>query len=652
MEKASHGFLGKIKNAAVGENLKQRIILIILFAVLTLVYVLVFMPRTSFEQPLGEKTSIGEEITAQNPYEQTFSPKEGTMKALGIAFSDNSRRNLAEYTIEILNDAGDTITAHVFNADKVADGEFFYVSVPNVEVPAGAEYVLKISTNEAEPGNALSLYLTETGGAVLDLGYESFSGNIILIAVIMIIAVALAILFWSDKLHVNVLVLLLIFGVMMSLVTPIFDVPDEPEHFAKTLMMANGDFFRSHEDGGLVSDSITGLYRDIGKTLADTSLHGETLSSSQHYTLLGSGQFFFGYLPQAIGVFFAKLFGAPLLGLFYMGRIFNAICYAVLCFFAVRMAPKFKWFMAVMSILPMAVFISSSYNPDGLIYGLSMLLVAYFIKLYFSDGFKISYKQMILFAVLCALIAMKKYNLMPFCLLPLFLPASRFEKRRTKWISAAVVIAATLLCAIGIFFMISAMDMQYASAGNSSLSPGGVNEMGASMYGQLGFMLENPSAAGSVFSKTILANLGNNLGEMFSFGWMSYSVYNIFIYIYFAFLAVVAFAYTRYEYEGSGRQSMRPVSLISRVGILIIIALIIVATYVMLYLSWTPVGLDTVLGVQGRYFVPVLMLLPFLGQNVAPTVDKGAYKRAYYNIQFVAVGILAVSFITTVLQYY
>ena len=37
-----------------------------------------------------------------------------------------------------------------------------------------------------------------------------------------------------------------------------------------------------------------------------------------------------------------------------------------------------------------------------------------------------------------------------------------------------------------------------------------------------------------------------------------------------------------------------------------------VSTFLIQYLSWTPVGYGTILGVQARYFIPILILIPFM----------------------------------------
>ncbi|MEG0251140.1 MAG: DUF2142 domain-containing protein [Christensenellaceae bacterium] len=660
-----------LKNKAGGilpqKNLKQRLILIAIFVVLIIAYVFIFIPRTSFEYLDNGGTLIRTpEITSTAGISQEITANGGQIKGIGIVFDTHNRKNIAEYHIDLVNSKGETVVSNVFNADKVQNGEVYTVPVPQVQTTAGEKFSVKLYSAEAAGGNALSAYVVDTGGTQanatmadkpldgsirMSVGYFHISHNIWLITAILILAVALAILFWSDQLHNNVLILLLVFGTLMCFLTPIFDVPDEPEHFARTFMMTNGDFFRSDAQGNLISTSFKDLHdANLRATLATTNLHGVPISTDMVYELTGSGQFFLWYLPQAWGMFVARLLNFGILPAFYMGRLFNLFFYAAMAWIAIKKAPKFKLFLAVAALMPMSLFVASSYNSDGMLYGLMLVLISYFIKMYFDTDKKLSYKQVLFFTLFCALISMKKYSLLPLCLLPMFIPAARYESRKKKWLGLLMTVGIVTAATISIFMLTAAIDMQFASAANSSLSPNGENLQGANMFKQLSFMLHNPSTGASVIVKTGTLTAGDNLEQMFTFGWMSYGLDTIFIYIYFAFMALVAFAYTKYEYQKPLQTTS--VSTANRLGILLVMLAVFLLTYLSLYLGWTPVGLGTVLGVQGRYLIPILLLLPFLAQNVSPLVSKDAYDRSQYNIVFVAVLFLSLSVLSTVLHYY
>ncbi len=661
----------KLGQAVPKKYLKHRILLIVLFAVFVFAYVFVFMPRTTFQETaVGTKQSAGE-LTAGMSVSQKITVHSGTLKSLLIDFDTFYRRNVAEYTVEVFRADGSPVLetngqpmVRVFNADKLVEGSSFGVSLPPQQVADGDEFVVKISTDDAQAGHALGLLMhvdkegtgqpavvtengaeqTLKGSLSMQAGYESFSKNAIILAAILVIAVALAILFWSNKLHVNVLILILIFGVLFSLITPIWDTPDEGQHTASAFLLADGQLSAG---GGDILQSYDSLKENYTGTLVNNTLSDVQQGNVHEYTSWGGGKFFLGFLPQAVGLWLGKLLQLNMAGYFYIGRIFNVLAYAVLAFFAVKYAKKFKLFFAVLALMPMSLVLAGSYNPDAVTYGLALMLGAYFTNLYFNQAYKIGWRHMLVFMLLAALLIMNKYTLALLAALPLFIPISRFENKKTKWLLGLAVVAVCAIGAMGIVLWQTA-----GAGGTSALSGTNVNDQGASRVLQTQWILQNPGAAFSVYSKTIVGQMGDQLLQLFNIGQLSYSVFNIFSLIYFGFLALVALAYTRYEYRPERIAGNVAVPLWSRALLLLAILGTVLLTYVALHLMWTPVGADTILGVQGRYFIPLFVLLPFIGQNAWPLVGRETYERGRLNIQFVAVLIAAVTLLTTLLKYY
>jgi uncharacterized membrane protein len=93
-------------------------------------------------------------------------------------------------------------------------------------------------------------------------------------------------------------------------------------------------------------------------------------------------------------------------------------------------------------------------------------------------------------------------------------------------------------------------------------------------------------------------------------------------------------------------------SFISRFGIFIVIALSYVLVNLLLYLTWTPVGAGTIQGVQGRYFIPLLLFLPFLSRNVHPVQSEEEVVKTHNNIQFVALCFIILVLMHTLFEYY
>jgi len=663
---------GKISGVVERRNLKQRITLIAVFTLLICVFTALFMPRTAFEyiDNTGGVVDAGEIIIDRDVF-QEISMREGEIKSIQIDFNTYNRINMAEYFVELLDENGGPLldengnpyAPNVFNADKVQMGEPYGLPLPHIKTGEGDTYVLHIYTNQAVPGNALGVNINvstknlndpavigggEMAGSLrVQVGYESWSPQAWIIAAILIAAVALAILFWSDKLHVNVLVLALIFGVMFALLTPVLDTPDEGQHTATAFLLADGNFLADSVEGADYTESYNIVTQNSLQTLTSNTMGGVEVSAQDMHTAWGTGKFFLGFLPQTLGLWIGKLFRFDLMGYFYIGRVLNAVVYALCAYFAVKLAPKFKLYMAVLAIMPMSLMIAGSYNPDGLTYGLALLVGAKFIDMFFNRQYLISWRDIIIFMLMTTLLVMNKYTLAMLALLTFFIPASRFKDKKTKWLGACAILVVAAAATLGVL----SWELG-GSGGTSALTGTEVNIQGANAGAQLAWIIGNPGSAVSIFTKSIMRDIGGNLMQLFSLGQLTYEVFDIFAIIYFAFLAVVAFSYTRYEYRPELTNNNISAPLLSRGLMLIVIILTVFFTYMALYLTWTPLYADTVMGVQGRYFVGLFFLLPLLGQNITPLVPEASYYRAHNNIQFVAVLIAGVTLMTTVLAYY
>ncbi len=645
---------------------KQKIILMILFAALILGYMFLFTPRTTFvgTAPIGNVKTAAE-LTDGMTLTQEIDGGGEVLKGIGVGFDTFYRRNTAEYTISVADGAGNVLGSSTFNADKVPEEGVFYVPMPDVPLQQAERYTISITSKGATPGNALGIKLNEaqsavgcsingkaqSGGLLMDLGYESFSAGIVCATLILVALVCVAILFWSDKLHINVLLLALIFGVLFALFTPILDTPDEQQHAASAILMSTGQFVVPSVSGGELPNVWIPINNNTYATLFNNTLGGLAVDGGTFHNVWGAGQIFIGYLPQMIGLWFAKLFAFDAMGFFYAGRVANAVFYAICACIAVKTAPRFKIYLAAIALMPMAFYVVGSYNSDGYTYGLALILGALFLRMFFERERKIGWRDVLVFLLVCALLVMKKYNLALLAFLPMLVPAARFESRKIKWIGCALILIASAVAAVAL--MQASVALNADPNATSALQAGGMNDRGASMGGQIAFMLGNPAATVSIFSKNILHNLGGNLQQMFVLGqYMTYQVDTIFIFAYFAFLAVVGFAYARYEPDTQITPGWQRVSLWNRFFVAVILLGSVVLTYLMLYLSWTPVGSDAILGVQGRYFVPLFFLLPMLGQNVSPVIGREARERSAYHILFVAALFAALTLMSILFQNY
>lgn len=650
-------FSKKVWEDTISSHLRQKLVLIVLLIVFSFVYVMVFSPPQTENIPSYNEQSqrTMQKITGDKPFEMPFHIEAGEPIGLTLYFDVPEYLTADLYEIQVLNDAGTPVFENSFTSSSLDESNTLIFGLSNMP-ETGGDYTLLITAPNVPDETALSVFTRQdTAGQTVPevkITYSlGISPYVLGLSFMIVLAGCILILFYSKKLHVNVLVAALVFGVLYALLTPILDVPDEATHLGRAFMVASGSLF-DVPGGAVVSNSlaqITELHM-AKETLLNTTLHGQPIAEGFGLSTLGNGQFFLAYIPSALVLFFSRIFHAGVLPMFYAGRIINVVIYALFAFFAVKTAPRFKIFFAVVALMPMSLFIAASYNRDFLTYALALLLAAYFTKLYFEKELVIGKKQTIIFIILCTLTALLKYSLLPFCLLMVFIPASRFSSKKSKAFYSILSIVIPVAAAACFFAVNTFLISATGSADSSALTESGVNLMGANVGQQLHYMLSSLTTTASVFIRSFVENT-YYITQLFSFGWLSYSIPEVFIYFYIGFFMLVAFVYSKYE-NGSVNIENTKMSLVNRVGVFIVIALAYVLVNLLLYLTWTPVGAGLIQGVQGRYFIPLLLFLPFLSRNVHPIQTEKEVVRTHNNIQFIALAFIILSIMHTLFEYY
>ncbi|MCD7878471.1 MAG: DUF2142 domain-containing protein, partial [Candidatus Gastranaerophilales bacterium] len=165
----------------------------------------------------------------------------------------------------------------------------------------------------------------------------------------------------------------LIMGSIMLLITPPGEVPDEPCHLKRTAEVADGVFFSLKAVATSYDDSFKTL---MEKHNFDYPLSNEFLSESRMSFIM--------YIPSALGIKAADLILHDTQVMFYFGRLFNLISYILLCFFAIKITPVFKYPFMFCALLPMALFEGMSVSADSFNNGFAFLFFAFIFKLIFE----------------------------------------------------------------------------------------------------------------------------------------------------------------------------------------------------------------------------------------------------------------------------
>ena len=424
----------------------------------------------------------------------------------------------------------------------------------------------------------------------------------ILVSIIGIICIAYFTSHGNDKeLHKTAFIIILTFGILLCMLTPILGTYDEVEHFVRSEITSTGVIMPEYDNGSFTTiqstidliansrathddgfDYIDMSKASIFKTDADTKPINYT---PVKYPSAFAQNPFYGYLPQAIGIALAKLLDLNAIWLVWLGRIFNIAIYAGIASFAIKKSPILKVPLIIVGCMPLTMFISASVSIDALICGLSLLSVSYFFNMYKSPKNSIDNKNILIFSTIILILGLCKVTCFAFILLLFAVPKDNFKNRQCKLLS---------LISMGVLVLIALLwTKYYANPGffMSFRTPHHIiNNVNSAQ--QIDYILNHMNHA--VVS---VLRYPRYLGYFYDF---AHSM--VFSQLYMMFLGAMILMYPHEKF-----------SLRSKIIVGIIGAIFYIGTLITFLLSWTPVGdVYTILGLQTRYLIPFIPLLPFM----------------------------------------
>ena len=324
-----------------------------------------------------------------------------------------------------------------------------------------------------------------------------------------------------------------------------------------------------------------------------------------------------GHVPSAVGIDLAKLFHLPFPWVYMIGRLFNAIFYIAVTFFAIKLAKVGKRILTIIALMPTPIFLASAYSYDATLNALAFLALSVIFGEFYDKESKLSWKRFLIFLFgvggACAI----KMVYAPLFLLLLMLPKEKFYDKKT------MVIMKYGVFLIGAVFVL-VMVVPRLGANVAGDSRGGAT----STSGQISFILHNPVFFVKLLVRSVTDTFGDRMLGNNIFGSLAHYDYLTFTAI--TGLPVVAVAMTDMPDKQvfSKRQKLF-------MGLVVLINIAIIWTA--LYISYTPVGDSVINGVQGRYFVPLLLpfLLLFSTDRIKNKISPLAYNMAVVIIPFI-----------------
>lgn len=394
----------------------------------------------------------------------------------------------------------------------------------------------------------------------------------------------------------------LLFGSFYLFLFPPATVPDELTHFSSAYYVSNLFLcpLRQLQSSGVIMRCSD--YAAMQQNLSTV------LSSDSYASILRNFSFFqdsgpefayelrnvtytapLGYLFSAFGIAIARMLHLGFYPLFYLGRISNILGFALISYIAIRRLPFGKIVACFICLLPMTLHEVASYSYDGFAICSAMLFLSN--TLYWIEVDANMTRRDFLIAILLAVpICLTKIVYIPMVLLLFLIP----NKKLPVHPAAGIRLKAASVIAVFLLFI-----AVFGASAFSSMSSSELSYVEAQSY-TLNWAIRHIPSTVYIFLSTLAAYFPDYIRTMLgsSLGWfqVNLTTSQTLLLLLFLFLACWVKSPSEPELELNVKAGIGVIVLIS--GALILASM---------FFSWTPMGSPIIEGVQGRYFLPLLL---------------------------------------------
>ncbi len=297
------------------------------------------------------------------------------------------------------------------------------------------------------------------------------------------------------------------------------------------------------------------------------------------------------YLPQVLGFSLARLCAFNGVTTFMLGRLFNLLFYVACLHLAIRLAPRFKVTFGLAGLVPMALQQAASLSYDNFITSLTLVLFAAMLRVILSDGDRAAERlAFVMIFASAVLLAPAKGIYIAFILLFPFVPREHFTGRITKGACFALLIAA---CAAA-FAVISVPSLVRILCS----TPPSFGAQGGEKY-TLAFFLTNPGDAFGIFKNTFNVSFATWVTQCVG---QSLSTCNLELPTWIVPTLIALLVLSAQNVDGEEFALPRGMR-----AVLVAIVFAVALTFMLtMFLTWIRSTDKIIVGVQGRYFTPVI----------------------------------------------
>ena len=340
--------------------------------------------------------------------------------------------------------------------------------------------------------------------------------------------------------------------------------------------------------------------------------------SNQQYRQHDIGTPDFSYITPMIGLGLGRLLSLNNVITFYLGRIFNLLMYALVTFYAMKRIPFGKMTIAALSFFPMVMNLSASFSYDTIINATAILFTAIAIDLIYSKA-RIEVKDYIILIVIGIILFTSKNGVYyPLMLLLLTIPRLKFRGIRKKTI---------VLIGLNTVWMFSLLYNMLSNI-TASISSEHIEWVNYQSF-TIGWMLSHP-----IRTMDILVYSFWSMLDTWFFGILGSNIswHNLPNFMLFTIVFMIVFLVTLVPIKD---EVLYVISDRMKSLCVLILFLSCGMIFAGMWLSWTPMFSRIILGIQGRYFIPLIPVLILLARSGIFKLQRNVNFNLLYTIIFV-----------------
>lgn len=455
-------------------------------------------------------------------------------------------------------------------------------------------------------------------------GRESIFLPQISMFIILLIGGLFTAIYISKNMTCN-LVSLIIISTVLSITCTAYNVIDEKRHFMEAY---NISYFNFDSSNYVVDTQFMQLPRGTHYTQMIEQFkneykyeHGE-IPVNDYVDSTPAGYNIVTYIPSAIGIFIGRALKGSVADVFYLGRLCNLLTYIAISVLILKILPGKKNIFFVILAMPMILTMAGTYSSDAIGVCLLSLFIAYSLKLY-KNRDDITMKNLAVLIILyCITLSFKSMSYFFIGFIVFILPIKDIIKKNKMKILYLILIF--VLGVILVFALQPKIDMSVGDSRGGDTNPGL----------QIENLIQNP--------KIIIKVIFNHItGTLLNYDWlkdMHFSLYfpslssNVFL-----FMLLFYFYVAVRDDSINFKTKDKIILFITFLGIYGV-------TSLALYLTFTPVGSEIILGYPSRYIFPIVsLLLISVSNNKLKTENKDEGSSLSTKIAYISELVLLIS---------